>query len=372
MTQLGSSQRVLDRLEALVKVESPSRDVSASRRVTDLLISWFRGIGLQPKRIESASGIHLIVDDPGDAVGQPVLLVGHSDTVWEAGAIQNRVPWRRDGDELHGPGVLDMKSGLVIIVGALERLRSRAHRPVRVVITCDEESGSPTGAAICRQAAQGVAAAIGFECPHPDGALKVGRRGSTRLRIAVTGRAAHAALDPGAGISAIDELVDQLTGIRGVISEASRDLEVLCNAGIISGGTRANVIPAHAEAEIGLRFQDLDSEKAVLDRLASLTPVREGARIETEILTHRPTWAPKDADRALLAEIAEAGSSLGMNIAGRPAAGAGDTNLIGGPLGIPAVDGFGPMGGGAHAVTEHILVPTLTRRLDLLVRFLER
>lgn len=366
------SRQVLERLEKLVRVESPSRDLDANRKVTDLLVSWFQRIGLELQRINSSSGIHLIVDDPGDGVGDPVLLVGHSDTVWPIGALTDQVPWVHDGDVLRGPGALDMKSGLVIILTALEKLRSQPHRPVRVVVTCDEEIGSPTGTAICRQAAEGVVGAIGFECPHPDGALKVGRRGSTRLRVSVTGRAAHAALDPESGISAIDELVDQLVGVRPVIAEASRIKEVLCNVGIISGGARANVIPGHAQAEIGLRFLESQSESYVLDRLTSLTPVREGARIDSEILTHRPTWAPKASDQALLAEIAAAGAALGQTIEGRPAAGAGDTNLVGGPLGIPAVDGFGPMGGGAHAVSEHILVPTLFDRLDLLVRFLER
>ncbi|WP_257478198.1 M20/M25/M40 family metallo-hydrolase [Acidipropionibacterium jensenii] len=372
MTQPGSQTLVLARLEQLVRVESPSRDAAASRRITDLLAAWFAELGLVARRIQSASGVHLIIDDPGDGVGAPILLVGHSDTVWEHGDIETRVPWVHDGDVLRGPGALDMKSGLVMIISALEQLRGVAHRPVRVVITCDEESGSPTGEAICRQAAEGVAAAIGFECPHPDGALKVGRRGSTRLRVSVTGRAAHAALDPESGISAIDELVDQLVGVRGVIAEANRIKEVLCNVGIISGGSRANVIPDHAEAEIGLRFLEARSEAFVLDRLTSLTPIRAGARIDSEILTHRPTWAPKASDQDLLAEIAAAGAALGQMIEGRPAAGAGDTNLVGGPLGIPAVDGFGPMGGGAHAVSEHILVPTLFERLDLLVGFLRR
>lgn len=366
------AQHMLERLEQLVRVESPSRDVDASRAVTNLLVSWFGAIGLAPQRIESTSGVHLIVEDPGDGMGAPILLVGHSDTVWPAGALDTTMPWRLDGDELYGPGVFDMKSGLVIILEVLGRLRGREHRPVRVVITCDEESGSPTGTRVCRQAAQGVEAAIGFESPHPDGALKVGRRGSTRMRMAVEGRAAHAALDPGAGVSAIDELTDQLMALRQVVTEASRSVEVLCNVGTIAGGARANVVPDHAEAEIGLRFLDQQSEKSVLGRLAAPAAVRKGATVTTTVLTNRPAWAPKPADQEFLGRIAAAGRELGMTVEGRPAAGAGDTNLLGGPLGVPAVDGFGPLGGGAHAAGEHVLVPTIAQRADLLEKVLAR
>jgi glutamate carboxypeptidase len=365
-------QDMLERLEELVRIESPSRDVGASRRVTALLDRWFTAIGLNPRRIESASGVHLVLDDPGDAIGDPILLIGHSDTVWPAGTLAGELPWRRDGGVLRGPGVLDMKSGLVIIREVLERLQGRPHRPVRVVITCDEESGSPTGTEVCTEAARGVAAAIGFESPHPDGALKVGRRGSTRLRLAVRGRAAHAALDPEAGVSAIDELVDQLLWVREVVAQASRTTPVLCNAGTITGGTRANVVPDLAEAEIGLRFIDQDSENDVLARLSSPTPRNPRAVVTTTIITRRPAWAAKDADRELMARIAAAGAALGQHIEGRPAAGAGDANLLGGPLGVPTVDGFGPMGGGAHAVSEHVLIPSIAERADLLEQILAR
>lgn len=363
---------MVERLEELVRIESPSRDVDASRRVTALLIDWFNRIGLAPRRIESTSGVHLVIEDPGDAVGAPILLIGHSDTVWPLGTLDGEMPWSRDGDVLRGPGVVDMKSGLVIIREVLERLRGRAHRPTRVVITCDEESGSPTGTAVCRQAAEGVGAAIGFESPHPDGALKVGRRGSTRLRLSVEGRAAHAALDPEAGVSAIDELVEQLLWVRQVVADATRTTQVLCNVGIISGGTRANVVPDHGEAEIGLRFLDADSEDAVLGRLTAPTAHDPRADVAATIITRRPAWPAKDADRAWMAQISAAAAAVGQHIEGRPAAGAGDANLLGGPLGVPTVDGFGPMGGGAHAVSEHVLIPSIGERADLLEQILAR
>jgi len=365
MTEYRSAKApgLTDRLERLTRIESPSLDVAASERMTTLLAEWWEGLGAVVRIERTAAGANLVATL--DGAGEPLLLVGHSDTVWPHGAIGGEVPWSVDGDVVRGPGVYDMKSGLLVMVAALERLRGLPHRAVRAVIVCDEEVGSPTTQALLREAAEGVAGAIGFESPHPDGALKVGRRGSTRIRLSVQGRAAHAALDPGSGISAIDELVDQLGAIRGIVADPALESEVLCNVGTIAGGGRANVVPAAAEAEIGLRFLDGATEAAVLGALRALEPLREGAVIEVEVLSQRPAWSPSAADGRLLARIAAAGRGIGQEILGRPASGAGDTNLLG-SLGIPTVDGFGPRGGGAHAVTEHASLSSLAERVALL------
>lgn len=362
-TTNGEQDTTLDRLEQLARIESPSLDVPASERMAEVLAGWWDAAGASVRVETTDAGANLVVE--ADGAGDPLLLVGHSDTVWPRDAIVSQVPWSVDGDIVRGPGVYDMKSGLLVMIAALERLRGRRHRSVRAVIVCDEEIGSPTTQALLRSCADGVAGAIGFESPHPDGALKVGRRGSTRLRVAVRGRASHAALDPGSGVSAIDELVDQLIAVRGIVSDPTLRSEVLCNVGTIAGGGRANVIPADAEAELGLRFLDAATEDSVLGALRSLAPVRDGAVIETQLLSHRPAWSPSPADARLLGMIADAGRGIGQDVDGRPASGAGDTNLLG-SLGIPTVDGFGPRGGGAHAVTEHASLASIAQRIDLL------
>lgn len=359
----GAPRDTLKRLERLVRIESPSFDAPASERMADVLAEWWDAAGASVRIERTEAGANLIAELNG--VGDPLLLVGHSDTVWPHDSIETTVPWSVDGDTVRGPGVYDMKSGLLVMVAAIERLRNRRHRSVRAVIVCDEEVGSPTTQALLRACADGVAGAIGFESPHPDGALKVGRRGSTRVRLAVRGRASHAALDPGSGVSAIDELVDQLVAVRGIVTDAALSSEVLCNVGTITGGGRANVVPAQAEAEIGLRFLDAPTEESVLAALHALALVRDGAKVETQLLSHRPAWSPSSADEEILALIATAGRGVDQTISGRPAAGAGDTNLLG-SLGIPTVDGFGPRGGGAHAVTEHVSLASLGERIDLL------
>lgn len=359
----------LGRVRELVEIESPSRDVAASERITAVLSDWFASAGGAVRTVSTQWGESLVVEVPGR--GDPLLFVGHSDTVWDVGTLAGEVPWRVDGDRIAGAGAYDMKSGLVIMLAALERARA-AHRAggaqprsVRVVVVCDEEIGSPTTQALLHEAAQGVRAVIGFESPHPDGALKVGRRGSTRVRLAVRGRAAHAALDPELGVSAIDELVDQLLAVRSLVADPALPGPVLCNIGTVAGGTRANVVPDAAEAEIGLRFVDGETERLVLEGLHALRPLREGAALSLEVLSSRPAWAPSPEDAAWLAEIAAVAEGLGQTVAGRPADGAGDTNLLG-SLGLPTVDGMGPSGGGAHAVDEHFSLESFGRRIELL------
>ncbi len=364
----GDMNRALQRLETLVRIESPSLDVAASERVSSVLAGWWRECGAQVRTVTTEAGTSVIAEVDGE--GEPVLFVGHSDTVWPRGTLDSSLPFAREGEVLTGPGVYDMKSGLVVMLAAVEAVRDAPHRPVRVVVVCDEEVGSPTTGRVLRDAVEGVAAVLGFESPHPDGALKVGRRGSTRLRLRVTGVAAHAALDPDAGVSAIDELVDQLAEVRRLVSAPGLASEVLCNVGSISGGARANVVAAHAEAEIGLRFEDPDTERQILGEIERLRPVRERARLDVDILSHRPTWRPTSHDALVADALARAARRTGGELpSARPAAGAGDTNSFG-ASGVPTVDGLGPRGGGAHALSERVVVSSLGERIALVADYL--
>ncbi|WP_244857810.1 M20/M25/M40 family metallo-hydrolase [Agromyces archimandritae] len=396
-TTLAAAARpsAFERVRTLVGIESPTGDRAASERITALIADWFAPLG-EVQRIEVEAGVHLVIDVPGVDAGAaaegaagsagaapdagragasteaPLLVVGHTDTVWPAGTLDGELPWSVDGDTVTGPGVFDMKSGIVVALTALELLADRPRRPVRLVLNCDEEIGSPSSAELVVAEARRASAVIAFESPHPDGALKVGRAGSTRVRLAVHGRSAHAALDPEAGISAIDELVDQLLAVRRIVDDThAAGGRVLCNIGTITGGTRANVVPDEAAAEIGLRFFDGDTEERVLTALAGLTPVRAGARLDVETLSRRPAWAATDADRALLTGLEACASALGHPLGGRPAAGAGDANLTG-AAGVPTVDGLGPRGGGAHAPGEHMSLASFEERIALVTLLFAR
>ena len=370
--------------------ETPTGASAAITAFADALAARYEGLGGTVVLHRTPGGPHVVADFPGRGSGAgaaPVLLIGHSDTVWPVGTLAGVVPWTTDGSRITGPGVYDMKSGLVVMEEALELLRARDatgavdHVPVRIIVTADEEIGSPTSGALLLATAEGCSAAIGFESPHPDGDLKVGRLGSTRLELAVSGVPAHAALDPEKGVSATEEIIDQLLRVRDIAARATTragerpGTRVLYNLGSITAPGLANVVADEAAAVLGFRFSDPDIEGEVLDEIEALAPIRPRAEVTITRLSYRPAWKPRDADQVLAALISGCDSRLDDNRSGRsplgaaPAAGAADTNLLGASA-LGVVDGFGPRGGGAHARSEHIIVDSLWERIRLLAAVL--
>ena len=350
---------MIDTLRAYTLLESPTGDGRALAALAEVLEADASAAGFAVAR----EGDHLLWDLPArDVTGDPLLLLSHYDTVWPVGTLAE-MPFGVEGDTVRGPGVYDTKAGLVALLAAVSRVvaSGRPHPGVRVVVVADEEIGSPTAGELVRAEAARAAAVLGLEPPHPGGDLKTGRRGSTRARISVTGIESHAALDPAAGVNAIDELVDQLLAVRQVV--AGRP--VLLNAGTIAGGGRTNVVAGQAHADLGLRFTDLENEEAVLSALAELAPVRERAVVETRLLARRPTWRAGEATAGLLERIVEVAAGIGQTIAGSPADGAADTNTTG-AMGVPTVDGLAPPGGGAHARHEWVSADGLRSRAELL------
>ncbi|MBL7259502.1 M20/M25/M40 family metallo-hydrolase [Paractinoplanes lichenicola] len=350
---------MLDKLRQYAGLESPTGDSRALAALAEVLEADAAEAGFATAR----EGGHLLWTLPARGVtGGELLLLSHYDTVWPVGTLAS-MPFTVDGDTVRGPGVYDTKAGLVALLAAVTRLRGtdQDHPEVRVVVAADEEIGSPTAGDLVRAEAVRAAAVLGMEPPHPGGDLKTGRRGSTRARIEVTGVEAHAALDPDAGVNAIDELVDQLVRVRALVEGRP----VLLNAGTIAGGGRTNVVAGHARADLGLRFVSLDDERAVLGALDGLTPVRERAALTTTLLAHRPTWREAEPTTGLLARIVAVAAGIGQTLDGHPADGAADTNTTG-AMGRPTVDGLAPPGGGAHARHEWVSVQGIADRTDLL------
>ncbi|HEY3562601.1 MAG TPA: M20/M25/M40 family metallo-hydrolase [Kribbella sp.] len=350
---------MIERLREYVRAETPTGDAAALNAFADRLAARYAQLGATVRRVPAPTGDHLVADFPGRA-DAPLLFLTHHDTVWPIGQLGTAMPWRAEDGIIHGPGVFDMKGGLVVLETALEQVAGQDHRPLRVVVVADEEIGSPSARALVTAEATGVYAAFGFEPPHPNGDLKTSRWGSTRVRIEVTGREAHAALDPDSGVSAIDELVDQLIAVRRIVAGHA---DVLCNVGTITGGGRTNVVPGAAAADIGFRFVDPSTEAAVLESVAALQPVRD-AQLAVHVLSNRPAWRPSAGTDELLAKVVAAAQAIGQDIGGAPASGAADTNLTGW-LGVPTLDGLGPVGKGAHAVHEQVIAATLTERANL-------
>ena len=389
---VAAQKRALDRLESYVLQETPTGDRDELVSFAEKLAARYTELGATAVLHPVDGGAHLVADLPGRGSGAdtpPILLIGHSDTVWARGTLAEEVPWTNDGTRITGPGVYDMKSGLVVIEEALELLRSSGvnHRPVRIIVTADEEIGSPSSADLLLSTAAGCSDAIGFESPHPNGDLKCGRLGSTRLKLTVTGIPAHAALDPDKGVSATEEILDQLLAVRAIAARATEraatreDTTVLYNLGSIEAPGLANVVSDGASAILGFRFSDPEIEAEVLGEIEALEVIRSGATLEVSRLSYRPAWKARPADKELAGLIAQCaaqalisdsdsagssgGTAAGLPVGCAPAAGAADTNLLGGSD-IAVVDGFGPRGGGAHARSEHIIIDSLWERIPLL------
>ncbi|MPY38364.1 M20 family metallopeptidase [Streptomyces adustus] len=367
---------VLERWERLVSLETPSADPGRAAVFGKDLAA---GLAATADRIGHPSGPggdHLVAywngrgtPDDGPGTGH-TLLVAHSDTVFEAGTIARRpFTLAKDGDTVTGPGVFDMKGSLVAVelaMDLLSRTGAAPRRPVRLVVVNDEEIGSPDGSRLVARHAEGAHAVLGLEPPLPGGALKIGRRGVARVRLSVRGVGAHAGLDAALGVSAIDELVDQLASLRATAASLP---DAALNVGTITGGTRANVVADHAEAEIGLRYATPETEQALLGALLTPTPVRERAVLSARTLSHRPAWA-MDPANPLAAELVALAGTWGLKLPLGSSGGAGDTNLTG-ALGIPTVDGLGPAGAGAHGEDEHASLSSLLERAALIAAFLE-
>ncbi|MGQ5640440.1 MULTISPECIES: M20/M25/M40 family metallo-hydrolase [unclassified Streptomyces] len=368
---------VLERWERLVTLETPSGDADRAAVFGKELAA---GIAATAERVEQPpgpGGDHLVAyfdgrekqDDSGDRPSGHTLLVAHSDTVFPAGTAARRpFTLAEDGDTVTGPGVFDMKGSLVAVelaMDLLSRTCSTPRRPVRLVVVNDEEIGSPDGSRLVARHAEGAHAVLGLEPPLPGGALKIGRRGVARVRLRVRGVSAHAGLDAALGVSAIDELVDQITRLRAT---AASFPDAALNVGTIKGGSRANVVADYAEAEIGLRYATAAAERALLTSVLEPTPVRERAALSAETLSHRPAWT-MDPANPLAAELTSLAAGLGLDLPLGSSGGAGDTNLTG-ALGIPTVDGLGPAGAGAHGEDEHASLASLLERSALIAAYL--
>ena len=262
-------------LRRLVDRETPSTDPAACRAAMSELEPLLREAGGDVRLVESGRHPLLRADFPGP--GAPELWLGHIDTVWPHGTLDVR-SWMQQGERVGAPGVYDMKAGLVVMVEALRRAPVR-RRAVRVLVTSDEEIGSRDSEPALREAAAGCRCVLGFEPGHPDGALKSGRIGNRRIRLSATGIAAHAGLDPDAGVSAIDELVDALLAVRRFAADVEDRTpgQLLTNIGSLSAPGATNVVSATAEARLELRTRTRETEIETEHFLAGLRPQRARA-----------------------------------------------------------------------------------------------
>jgi glutamate carboxypeptidase len=364
--------RALDRLRRYVEYETPTGDAERARALAEELARDLTAAGAVVEQIDTPDvGKHVRARVVGrEPTERPLLLLGHLDTVHPLGTLAAR-PFRLEGDRAYGPGIYDMKAGLVVIVEALMRLRAAGtspRRPVVVLVTCDEEAGSGTSRSLIEAEAREAGMVLVLEPPLANGAAKTARKGVAIYHLCVTGRPAHAGLEPERGVSAVEELAHQ---ILRVIALADPARGTTINVGVVHGGTASNVVPAAARAEIDVRFNTKAERERVERALLSLTPVLEGAAVEVTGGENRPPLERSDGVVRLYELVRVAAAELGIEL-GEGSAGGGSDGCFTAALGVPTLDGLGVTGDGAHATHEHIIVPDLPRRIALFARLLDR
>lgn len=361
-------------IRALVEIESPSGDVDGSRAVVDLLANAAGSLACVDAvdRVDVPNfGQHLIVkafQQHNDA-GQ-LMLVGHTDTVHSVGSLAER-PWRREGNRIYGPGVFDMKANAALaieIVRALSELDLKPRYGLSLVLTCDEEVGSASGWPVIERVAkeQRTNCAFVLEPPASGGRVKTGRKGTGMYEIKVEGKAAHAGLEPEKGASAILELARQTERLHALNLSGSG---ITLNVGVVHGGTRSNVVAAHAEGEIDVRFTTEAESKEIERILSTLQPIDERTRVFVSGGINRPPLERTAAVAELFETARSIAASLGFELGEAQVGGASDGNFIA-AMGIPVLDGLGISGDGAHAVHEHIEADDIARRGALIAGLL--
>jgi len=356
----------------LVEMESPSDSKQSVDRLASLLAGRFEGLGGHSKfhRAEQF-GNHLQVDFLGKRNVKPILLLGHYDTVYPLGTLKT-MPCKVSDGRLWGPGTLDMKSGIAMMLHVVEALRGwngdTLPRPLTILLVSDEEVGSDSSRAITESVARRSEAVLVLEPSYGlRGAVKTARKGVGEYTLKVTGKAAHSGLDFEKGESAILELARQIPMISK-LTDLKRGLTI--NIGLVQGGTRVNVIPAEAKATIDMRVTRIKDAGEIERKLRSLKPFNRKCKLEIKGGLNRPPMERNNAVAALYKKASETAKQLGWRLEEAAVGGGSDGNFTS-ALGIATLDGLGGVGEGAHATNESILISELPKRAALLSTLIE-
>ena len=364
-------EEIVRTIRELVEVESPSDNKPAVDRLGAILADKFRTLGGKTHLHRAEQyGDHLQVDFPGSKKTKPILLLGHFDTVYPLGTLAN-MPCKTAAGHLHGSGVLDMKSGVALMLHAIEALqkwRAELPRPVTVLLVTDEEVGSRSSRSITEALARKSAAVLVLEpAAGVRGAVKTARKGVGEYTLKVHGIAAHAGLDPSKGHSAILELSRQIDAISKLNNLKSG---ISVNPGVIRGGTRSNVVAAEASAIIDVRIKRASQAVGLDRRLRSLKPFDRHCKLALTGGINRLPMERTAGVAALYRQAQHLAKQIDWNLEEAAVGGGSDGNFTAG-IGIPTLDGMGGVGDGAHAIHEYITISELPRRALLLAAMIE-
>ncbi len=350
-----------------VELETPSERPDLIDRLLDRVEAQFGDLPVSIRRIpgrDGCGGQLVLTYAPGGLNGEPALIMGHVDTVWEAGTLARR-PVRREGDRVYGPGIFDMKAGSWLAVDALHRIAAAGllpPRPIVVYLNSDEEIGSYTSRGVIEELSRNAAFVMvpepAFEAP---GTVVTKRKGWGRFVLRAHGRSAHAGGNLFDGRSAILEVARHIIDIEAM---TATETHATFNVGTVHGGTRPNVVPAEAVIEIDMRADDMATAERLTAAMLARTSYNPDVRIEVEGGINRPPFERSPAVARMYEATKLLALGLGLPMAETSRGGVSDGNFSA-ALGRPVIDGLGCNGGGAHAIDEHILVSTLAPRAAL-------
>ena len=367
----GQRQAMIDQLTVLVNYETPTRSKPDVDKLGQYMHGQFEALGASSITPfpQTEAGDILLAKWHEDAPGLPILFLIHIDTVWPLGTLAERPVTIDDEGRLFGPGAVDMKAGITIVLTALRGLTALGQmpqRPIWVLMTTDEEVGSIHSQKIIIQTAKQCGLVLVMEPATPEEALKTARKGVANYHITVEGRASHAGNAPEQGINAIVEMAQQIVALNAM-NDLKHGTSVSVNT--IQGGIATNVIPAHAEVMVDVRTLTVRAFEAVNEQITGLTPHVPGAKVHVD-LHHVRGPMERNAQMAAAFEQAQAiGKALGLTIREDSVGGGSDGNLTA-YEGIMTLDGLGPQGDGLHALHEHVIINSLPRRATLIAGIL--
>ena len=363
---------ILEFIRWLVEQESMSREADATTRIAENYGERLRQLGARVdlfKDPKFGATLRARFDQSENADAKQLLVVGHLDTVWPLGTLASR-PFHIDGDKAYGPGIFDMKAGLTLAtfaISALKELGRKTNRPVTFLMTCDEETGSHFSRPLIEEEAQRSYAALVLEPPVPGGSIKTARKGVGEFELIVRGRSAHAGNDIRKGVSAINELANQILAINK-LADFARGTTL--NVGVVRGGILSNVVAAEARASIDMRYQVMEEGRRIEEAMSALSPLLDGAQLEVKGGINRPPLVRTEKIAALFAHAKELATEMNYDLKEASVGGGSDGNFIA-AMGVPVLDGLGVDGEGAHAEHEHIIINDIARRATLLARLIE-
>ncbi len=358
---LASQQQAMqDLLHKVVNIDSGSRDEAGVTAVAHALAERLQAAGV-PVQFEPVPGygvlLHAQVNAAG--VGAPIILMGHMDTVYPAGTVAKR-PYREEAGRAYGPGVADMKSGLVLNVFVAEAFArcGGLQAPLHLFFSCDEEIGSPATRDLIMERVRGARAVFNAEPGRVSGNVVTSRKGSMVVEFEVQGVAAHAGINHAAGASAIDALARKTLALHALTDPATG---VTCNVGVVQGGVVPNMVAPHAKAEVDLRFTADTDPDALLERVRAIVEEESVPRTQGRITVARRTMPMKPTPDGLLALYQQGARSVGFDVQGEFTGGAADSGLTA-SVGVPTLCATGPVGGHAHTEREYCELSTFVPR----------